>query len=424
MANPATISASSTSPASGTVSSGSSLVITTTFAGSPSGSVGSITTNATKATLTLQDSGTGTLYVATATGNGSSTLTFTFSPTTSTVHSTGTLTIVGFNPGGTTVKVNGSTSSFDTTHFSNGNAGLTSDAIACFTRGTQIATPGGERPIETLRIGDLVLNAGGSARSVKWVGKAEYEAEALADPAIMSFARPVLFRAGALGEGLPVRDLAVSPMHGMLIDGALIPAAALVNGESILRSTPADGVEYYHVELDSHDMIVAAGVVSESFIDRNSRAMFDNAAEFDALYGEQPAVDDCAERIEDGYFVQAVRDRLAALAGLPAPADAAPGHLDSNVERIENGFVEGWAVDRASPLRPVEIDISVDGVLVARGLANRYRTDLEMAGLGDGRCGFRIAVPENVGSLSNLSVRRTADGAELHMNTAESVAAE
>ena len=158
--------------------------------------------------------------------------------------------------------------------------------VACFLEGTQIRTPAGERAVESLRSGDLVVTADGTAKAVKWIGHRSYEAEFGASEA---FVRPVVFKAGSLGGGLPVRDLKVSPQHGMLIDGAMVPAAALVNGVSIVRDENPGDITYFHIEMEGHEAVFAEGALSETFVDHDSRAMFDNADEFGMLFGTAQA---------------------------------------------------------------------------------------------------------------------------------------
>ncbi len=97
----------------------------------------------------------------------------------------------------------------------------------------------------------------------------------------------------------------------MWLDGMLIPARALVNGETIIQETDVE-VNYVHLELDSHDVIFAEGALSESFVDDDSRAHFDNAPEYPRLYPDAVAVPACfcAPRVEDGALLEAVRLRL------------------------------------------------------------------------------------------------------------------
>ena len=99
--------------------------------------------------------------------------------------------------------------------------------------GTLVATPDGERAIETLAIGDLVLTNEGRAMPVRWVGRQTVSTR-FADPLRVL---PIRVAAGALAENLPVRDLLVSPDHALLVDGILVQAGALVNGTTIRRET-------------------------------------------------------------------------------------------------------------------------------------------------------------------------------------------
>lgn len=88
---------------------------------------------------------------------------------------------------------------------------------------------------------------------------------------------PVLIKANALDEGVPVRDLRLSPDHALLVDGVLVQAGALVNDVSILRETdvPATFV-YYHIEVADHSLILAENTPAETFIDNADRMAFDN----------------------------------------------------------------------------------------------------------------------------------------------------
>ncbi|MCB4771919.1 Hint domain-containing protein [Ancylobacter sp. Lp-2] len=158
--------------------------------------------------------------------------------------------------------------------------------VACFLAGTLIATPSGAVPIETLAAGDLVLTDTGEARPVRWLARRTVS-RLFADPAQVL---PVRILAGALDEGLPARDLFLSPDHALLVDGLLVQAGALVNGTSVVRHAdmPLSFV-YYHVELDGHALVLAEGVPAETFVDNVSRRRFDNHADYAALYGEEPA---------------------------------------------------------------------------------------------------------------------------------------
>ena len=187
---------------------------------------------------------------------------------------------------------------------------VTIQAAPCFCRGTAILTDRGEVAVEDLTIGDAVVTHAGPAARIRWIGRRSFFGRFLAGrPNLL----PVRFHAGALGGGAPRRDLLVSPEHAMFLDGVLIPARALVNGVTIRQEVAAGQVDYFHVELDRHDVIWAEGAASETFIDDDSRAMFQNAAEHEAL-GREPATSGLfAPWCESGFVVEAVRRRLAAL---------------------------------------------------------------------------------------------------------------
>jgi glycosyltransferase involved in cell wall biosynthesis len=113
----------------------------------------------------------------------------------------------------------------------------------------------------------------------------------------------------------------------MFLKGVLIEAIDLVNGVSIIQAERVEHVDYFHIELDTHDVIVAEGALSESFVDDDSRGIFQNAHEFAALYANTPPVRParyCAPRLAFGAEVEAARRRIAERAGIYyAPSSAA-----------------------------------------------------------------------------------------------------
>ncbi|MDD2795644.1 Hint domain-containing protein [Acidocella sp.] len=152
--------------------------------------------------------------------------------------------------------------------------------VICFYPGTMIATPDGEKAVETLQAGDLVLTADGKSAPVRWMGR-QTVSTSFADPLRVL---PIHIKAGALAEGVPARDLLVSPDHALLVDGVLIQAAALVNGVSIFRETKVPTTfTYHHVELADHSLILAENTPAETFVDNVDRMAFDNWAEHETL---------------------------------------------------------------------------------------------------------------------------------------------
>lgn len=147
--------------------------------------------------------------------------------------------------------------------------------IQCFLSGTQIAIPCGAWPVEVLTPGDPILSADGRVLAVRFTFY----------PTIATRFVPaerltlVRIRAGALGEGLPLRDLILTADHALVIDGILIDASALVNGTTIDWMPLAElgeSVTVYYIETDAHEVILAESTPSEIYIDYAGRRAFTN----------------------------------------------------------------------------------------------------------------------------------------------------
>lgn len=158
----------------------------------------------------------------------------------------------------------------------------TGDVFLCFASGTQIATPGGETSVEELRIGDMVTTASGKDVPVKWIGRQTIDKYYAGERAQL-----VKIEEGTLGNH---SDLYVTADHGMILDGCVVNASALVNGDTVnwvsYDDTPWRQT-VYHVETEDHDVIIANGALSETYLDIPGRRTFDNFAEYVELYGEE-----------------------------------------------------------------------------------------------------------------------------------------
>lgn len=279
----------------------------------------------------------------------------------------------------------------------------------CYCTGTRILTERGEVLVEDLRIGDVAVTASGHLRPVRWIGTRRYPGLTVprAD-------RPVRIRAGALADGMPARDLWVSPDHALYLDGLFVAAGHLVNGRTITRGEPVADLTYWHVELDTHDMLLAERTPAESFLPLPGlRRQFDSGkGEADAGATAAPF----AARAEDGPELQALSRRLIVRAGLsvdsPGFGDLL-GHLDLCEIRGGDLRVAGWAQDARHRNGPVCLDVVVDGAVAATTLAEVYRPDLAAAGVGGGRHGFDVGLDEPLapGMPHFVAVRRSVDGA-------------
>ena len=139
--------------------------------------------------------------------------------------------------------------------------------------------------VEALQPGDPIITADGREVLVRWVGK-----QTVYPFFAKERAQPVCIRQGALGPGKPHTDLIVTADHGIDVDGFLVNASALVNGDSIYWVPMADlgkAITFYHIETEAHDVILANGVTAESYVDVPTRRGFDNFAEYEALYGPE-----------------------------------------------------------------------------------------------------------------------------------------
>jgi hypothetical protein len=192
--------------------------------------------------------------------------------------------------------------------FSDGT--FTAAELFCFYRGTLIGTADGEVPVETLKRGDLVATSDGRQLPVRWLGR-QTVSRKFADPLRVL---PIRIKAGALGEGVPSRDLLLSPDHAILVGEILIQAGALVNGTSIVREDDVpETFTYYHIELDEHSLVLAQNTAAETFIDNVERLAFDNWTEHEALYPEgKPIVEMPYPRAKSRRQVpRAILERLA-----------------------------------------------------------------------------------------------------------------
>ncbi len=145
--------------------------------------------------------------------------------------------------------------------------------FACFTAGTLIETAEGARPVETLRVGDLVRTADRGLQEIRMIMSRSFDADELrASPNLY----PVRISAGALGQGLPRCDLLVSPQHRMMLrsdivrkmigcDEVLIPAKKLLAQAGIDIVADLPEVTYVHFLCSRHEVVFAEGAPSESF---------------------------------------------------------------------------------------------------------------------------------------------------------------
>ena len=194
----------------------------------------------------------------------------------------------------------------------NGKVVLTS---VCFAAGTLIRMEHGDRAVETLAVGDLVITSSGAKRPIRWLGHRIVKCGSHPNAQDV---RPIRIAEHALGPNRPSRALCVSPGHAICIDvvgEVLIPAGALVNGATI-QQIEVDEIAYWHVELDSHDILLAENLPAESYLDMGNRGFFaeseivDLAANPDADPTRRDHADFCRPFHCGDVLVEVVRAQL------------------------------------------------------------------------------------------------------------------
>lgn len=177
-----------------------------------------------------------------------------------TVNGDGTLTITG----------DGDPEDFNFTYLvedgQNSDTGIVNvGTIPCFVAGTKISTPTGERAVETLKPGDLIITHDDGPQPLRWIGRRTLRANG-------SFA-PVMIRAGTFGQH---DTLIVSPEHRILVRDpmaemlfgeteVLVAAKYLVNDLTVRRRV-GGYVTYVHLMFDAHQVIYSEGLPTESFL--------------------------------------------------------------------------------------------------------------------------------------------------------------
>ncbi|EHH67495.1 Hint domain-containing protein [Gluconobacter morbifer] len=157
----------------------------------------------------------------------------------------------------------------------------------CFLPGTMIRTPDGETAIEELRIGDDVLAWVEDApvtRRITWIGSRRVQAQG---GAAAQSGHPVHILKDAIAEGMPYKDLLVTPEHCLFIDGGFVPTRMLVNGRSIFYDRSIAVYDYFHIETENHSVIMADGMLTESYLDTGNRRSFTQHGTVAQLGGRQ-----------------------------------------------------------------------------------------------------------------------------------------
>jgi hypothetical protein len=219
-----------------------------------------------------------------------------------------------------------------------GNGCAKGNATNCFLKGTTIRTVSGDRKIEDLAIGDLLPTMFGGLRPVQWIGRYPIKRSDPSKPWVKD-ALPVRIARSALAPDVPHSDLYVTGGHALLIDGVLVPAELLINGTTITRDEAReyDELEFLHVKLESHDVIYAEGVPTETLINVQESAV--NFADYLRRYGTAATDEDrCASCVHiwggRPELASRLRSALSPWIDLRDRADVVRDQLE------ERGFVD------------------------------------------------------------------------------------
>ncbi|MBB2200558.1 Hint domain-containing protein [Gluconacetobacter tumulisoli] len=210
--------------------------------------------------------------------------------------------------------------------------------ITCFLPGTLIATPDGTCAVEDMRIGDAVLahvEGRDVVRTIIWVGMQRVTAAGRDE-------YPVRIRKDAFAEGMPVKDLLVTPEHCLYVDGRMIPARMLVNGRSIIVETSLSSFDVYHIETEEHSVVTADGLLTESYLATGNRQSFRPVQEGSVVVGpfgprktwaDDAAAPLCVAREVVEPLFRRIEDRAVSL-GLPRVTAAPETTQDAGLHLV------------------------------------------------------------------------------------------
>ena len=136
--------------------------------------------------------------------------------------------------------------------------------VVCYVSGTRLQTQDGWKQVEQLTVGDMLQTVSGELQPVVWLGHSTIDCRRQQDK---KNAYPVRIAQHAFGLNMPERDLFVSPLHSIYVEGAMIPAIHLVNGLTVTQEQQETLVTYYHVELPQHNAVLAEGLPAETYLD-------------------------------------------------------------------------------------------------------------------------------------------------------------
>jgi hypothetical protein len=224
-----------------------------------------------------------------------------------------------------------------------GGAGAQSFRRGTFLRGTLIRTPSGEQEISTLAIGDLVVTYSGQQIPIKWIGRRSFHRDT--GQSWSADVAPIRVARSALGEGVPHRDLYLSPRHALYLDGLLVTIGSIVNGSTMVRcdADELQCLDYFNLELAGHEVVLAEGAPSDTLFPSGDHKQFDNWSERASLEGDRiapvqaiaPVIDITGGRLQ---LRSRLRSALAVLVDRRTDFDKLRDRIEDRAERISKSF--------------------------------------------------------------------------------------
>ncbi|SMP35093.1 Hint domain-containing protein [Shimia sagamensis] len=140
------------------------------------------------------------------------------------------------------------------------------------TPGKLIATPSGQKPVTELQKGDQVITRGHGIQEVSWIGHRK-----ICERELQFFPKsvPVLIGQGAMGHGLPERDVLVGSSTRVLLTNRLLKpghrkpgllvAARYLTSFAGVSIADCNSFCWTHFNFDRHELVLIDGIWIESF---------------------------------------------------------------------------------------------------------------------------------------------------------------
>ncbi|MCP9321046.1 Hint domain-containing protein [Acetobacter persici] len=160
--------------------------------------------------------------------------------------------------------------------------------LVCFLPGSLISTPHGTKAVEDLSVGDEIIayvDGIETPRRVTWAGQAHCNVRSHLPDDQAGY--PVRILKDAIADGVPFKDMLITAEHCLFFDGKFVPARMLVNGRSIFFDKSITSYDYYHIETEDHSVIMADGMLTESYLDTGNRRAFNQKGNVFSLGGSE-----------------------------------------------------------------------------------------------------------------------------------------